>query len=315
MKTKYFTLSTLTDILKSYSQKSEYSTSKSFYYNVIFAAEIKENPETYDIRTKYYLSELASLKFEGQLSQNKLAAEISKLIVLFYKGELNTIANILQQDFSSLPPTQLNQLNNKLNENISSNSISSITNSISSITPDNIGKKLVACILLAFYYDKMPGKLQIQSKNVKAAIDLLRLNDIDLKKFVSDFTRYKLTYYGAIDYSNWNLTYNITTLIKLYLNINDSQSKEKRSIYSHKKYVPSSTEEEETIADFKLIGQLIEAYINEIMNKDIPIEDKISLIDKFFKILYAKYPEFQDLKSQDLRGLEKENNEKNDRHR
>ena len=304
METKYFTLSSLTQILRSYSQKSKYSTPTSFYNNVIFAAEIQENLETYGSRTKYYLSALANLKFSKHLTQNKLAAEISRLIVLFYKNGLTKIENVLQQDFSSLPTQQLDQLNNKINEHISSNTISSITSG-------NIGKKIVACILLAFYSEKMPGRLQIRSQPVKAAIDILRLNHIDLKKFVSDFSRYKLNYSDEIDYSNWDLSYNIDNLIKLYLKNDDNQSKEKHSISSHKKYVASSTEYEKTIYFHDL------HFLWEIIDR-LKTGKKIYTSElAFIYHIGNKYPENPDIKIYQNIALDyvKENNEKNDRQR
>lgn len=311
METKYFTLSSLTHILRSYSQKSKYSTPTSFYNNVIFTAEnqagIQEGLVTYDSRTKYYLSALANLKFSKHLTQNKLAAEISRLIVLFYKDKLTTIEAGLKQDFSSLPTQQLDQLNNKLNEHISSNSISSIT-------PKNIGKKIVACILLAFYSEKMPGRLQIGSQPVKAAIDILRLNHIDLKKFVSDFSRYKLKCSDEsdeIDYSNWDLSYNIDNLIKLYLKNDDNQSKEKHSISSHKKYVASSTEYEKTIYFHDWL------FLWEIIDK-LKTGKKIYASElAFIYRIGNKYPENPDIKIYQNIALDyvKENNEKNDRQR
>lgn len=316
-------LSSFCDTLKDTHNESCFSDPEELYYTIIprnFKHSSEEKNLEYDPDEDYkvvglesrYLNGLKVLTFnkesklltneKGKIGGNNFTAnglyiEVIRLVTIFYKNGFKTLedkirTSLYQNDFNALKNKYSSLINKYQNEEFT------LTN-----------EQMTILILLHCFHKDCTLHIKKGVPDLRKTIfEKNQPNDIDEENSYEN--RFNKDFEGSLSPG-----YIIKKLVKLYLNNDDSQSKEKRSIYSHKKYVPSSTEEEETIADFKLIGQPIEAYINEIMNKDIPIEDKISLIDKFFKILYAIYPEFQDLKSQDLRGLEKENNEKNDRHR
>lgn len=111
---KLFTLSTLTNILKDYSDKEYYQSGPSFYREILNEryTSLDLNPPNTDIEEKgNYLSGLCNLNFkDNHLSKPALVVEISKLIALYYIGELDKIRQQFEIDFDYKSALQIKKI-------------------------------------------------------------------------------------------------------------------------------------------------------------------------------------------------------------
>lgn len=312
-------LSSFCATLKGTSKESCFSDSDELYYTIIprnFKHSFEEKNLEYDPEDGYkvvglesrYLNGLKVLTFNKEsklltnekgktggnnFTANGLYIEAIRLVTIFYKNGFKTLedkirTSLYENDFDALKNKYSSLINEYQNEKFT------LTN-----------EQMTILILLHCFHRNCTLHIKKGVPGLRKTIfEINQPADIDEENSYEN--RFNKDFEGSLSPG-----YIIKKLVNLYLKIDDSSSKEERSIYSHKKYVLSSTEKEKTIYFHDCLT------LWEIIDK-LKTGKKIYTSElAFIYRIGNKYPEDPDIKIYQNMALDyvKENNEKNDRQR
>lgn len=326
MSIKYLTLASFCNSLNEIEHNAFWKTPSSFYENVFDYNNqilLDENLTGIDNTKKIKTTKLKSKVLDGlkdltfhlerkqtDFTKNLLLLETIKLVVLYKNTKF---ANI-ELAFSSIykkPDTR---------------DFITCCNFIKELLPaqkqtdkyTNIQLLVVLSLCCFFRNDGHEGDIDT-GYTVEALISILESNSA-LDYFKNNFPKYKPTAQSNKLTGPFNSAYIIKTLIKLYLIGDDSQSKEKSSIYRSEKYIPDSVEEQKTREDYDdaftkrtIKNREIISFFNmfdKIVNEDFEVSDE--LISQLYKIK-SRYPEEKILQEY-LDTIEKQRKDKGNEH-